>query len=315
MQRADRRGQADPRAPDPRTRPDSGHPNLNGKPHQGNQAARVLLLHGFTGSAADWSPLLGGGPVPTSPEPTPDPTPEPVPEQAPLGTLACGTAIDLPGHGRAAAPIGPPTPGCFERQIAALLARLPPSIEHLIGYSLGGRIALGLLQVAPGRFRGATLISTHPGLCDPAQIAARRAADRRWIDLLQQQGIGAFVAAWEAQPLFATQARLPAALLAAQRARRLAQRPHALAAALAHLGLAEMPDMRPTLVAFPGRLHWIVGAEDHRFSALATEVARLRPSTCIQRLPGCGHNPLLEAPRPLQGLLAQVLVQAGHQAR
>ncbi|TVQ83914.1 MAG: alpha/beta fold hydrolase [Chromatiaceae bacterium] len=300
----DRRGQTDPRTPNARTGPDRGSPNLNGNPHQGNRGPQVLLLHGFTGSAADWAAPTAAGLVGSAAgalvrNPVCDPLIDPA--------IAAAIAIDLPGHGNAAAPAGPPEPGCFERQMAALLAQLPPTIEHLVGYSLGGRVALGLLRAAPGRFRAATLISAHPGLQDPARIAARRAADRRWSDLLQQQGIAAFVAAWEAQPLFATQARLPAARLAAQRAGRLSQRPAGLAAALAHLGLAEMPDMRPTLIAFPGPLHWIVGAADTRFAALAAEIVSLRPATRIHRLPGCGHNPLLEAPLQLRALLAAAL--------
>ncbi|AHF03237.1 alpha/beta hydrolase [Marichromatium purpuratum 984] len=185
-----------------------------------------------------------------------------------------------------------------------MLAQLPPSIDELIGYSLGGRVALGLLQAAPERFRRATLISAHPGLTDPAARARRRAADRRWIELLRQQGIGAFVEAWEQLPLFATQARVAPAALARQRDRRLTQDPEGLAAALAVLGLGEMPPTWRTLARHPGRLRWIVGARDAKFLALARRVATLRPRLELLVVSGAGHNPLIETPTRLDALLA-----------
>ncbi|GAB0148880.1 MULTISPECIES: alpha/beta fold hydrolase [unclassified Marichromatium] len=235
-------------------------------------APRRLLLHGFTGTAADWATRCAHDPE--------------------------ALAIDLPGHGAA-----PPPRGDFASTIAALLAQLPPSIDELIGYSLGGRVALGLLQGAPERFRRATLISAHPGLTDPVARARRRAADRRWIELLRTQGIGAFVDAWEQLPLFATQTRAAPAALTRQRAQRLAQDPEGLAAALAVLGLGEMPPTWRTLARHPGRVRWIVGADDAKFLGLARRVAMLRPRLQLHVIPGAGHNPLIEAPARLDALL------------
>lgn len=234
---------------------------------------RILLLHGFTGASADWA----GWPFAT-------------PALAP----------DLPGHG--AAP-DPPGDDDFRTGVARLLAALPPSIEALIGYSLGGRIALGLLAAAPGRFRALALISAHPGLPDAAARAARRAADQHWIDLLRHQGIGPFVDAWEAQPLFATERLAPPAARAARRARRLAQRPAGLAGSLATFGLGQMPDLHDALLDHPGPLTWITGALDNKFSTLAAGIAARRRATRHHCLPGVGHNPLFEAPARLWPLL------------
>ena len=181
-----------------------------------------------------------------------------------------------------------------------LLERIPPTIDEIVGYSFGGRIALSLIQLAPDRFRAATLISAHPGLLDPALRAQRRLADQGWIRMLRERGLPAFVDAWERQPLFRTQSRLQPDVLARQRQRRLSHRPEGLASAIERLGLAEMPSAWDGIEVYRGRLTWIVGGEDSRFRAIAQEVAALRPATRLRLLDGVGHNPLLETPERLR---------------
>lgn len=182
---------------------------------------------------------------------------------------------------------------------------MPPSIDELVGYSLGGRIALAMIRRAPARFRAATILSAHPGLTDPSVRAARRAQDQRWIKLLREHGIEAFVAAWERQPLFQSQSRLAPELLERQRIRRLRQRPDGLAKVLACLGLAEMPSTWKSIERYRGRLRWIVGAKDATFLEIARQVTTRRPATELAILPGVGHNPLLEAPDILRALLTE----------
>ncbi len=230
------------------------------------------MLHGFTGTALDWQPCIGA---------RPDWLP-----------------IDLPGHCRASDP-----EGRFEEVVRSLLAGLPSSIDELIGYSLGGRIALAMIREAPERFRAATILSAHPGLTDPSAREARRAQDQRWIALLRERGIEAFVAAWELQPLFHDQSRLAPEALERQRTRRLGQRPEGLAKALTCLGLAEMPSTWEAIDHYPGRLRWVVGSRDAKFLEIAQEVVARRPKTQLAILAGVGHNPLLEAPDALRNLL------------
>lgn len=233
------------------------------------EQARVLLLHGFTGDGRDWSLWPADAPA--------------------------AIAIDLPGHG------GSPDPTeDFGDEILRLLQAIPPSVDQVVGYSLGGRIALSLIEADPDRFRTATILSAHPGLTDAEQRELRRQADQRWIALLRSHGIRAFVDAWERQPLFATQTTLAPALLAEQRARRLAQRAEGLASNLACLGLAEMPETWSALRRWPGRLRWLVGARDDRFAAIASRLQRQRAETLLTRVPAAGHNLLLEAPSAMR---------------
>ena len=254
----------------------SGYRGMHLGPASVGGGPRTLLLHGFTGLAEDWLDCW--------------------PRDHPA------LALDLPGHGGSAVPHGG-----FDAALRGLLEALPASVEQGVGYSLGGRVALGLLRLAPERFGRVVILSAHPGLSGPLERQRRRSDDRRWIGLLERQGIAAFVDAWERLPLFATQTRVPAGRLAQQRRRRLGQRADALAASLRVQGLAEMPDMRLVIARAPASLHWIAGLDDWRFSALALLAARARPSIACHLLPGVGHNPLLEAPDNLCRCLRKIL--------
>ncbi|WPL17843.1 2-succinyl-6-hydroxy-2,4-cyclohexadiene-1-carboxylate synthase [Thiorhodovibrio winogradskyi] len=234
---------------------------------------RWLLLHGFTGSHADWRD--------TWPETRP------------------ALALDLPGHGQS-----PDPEGDFTAEIARLLAALPPSIEKIAGYSLGGRIALALMAAAPEHFRALIIVSTHPGLTNAAERATRCRQDQYWINMLRNHGIKRFAAAWQRQPLFHAQHLRAPQAVAEQHRRRLAQRPEGLAQALACFGLGRMPPTWDALRTYQGHLHWISGALDEKFRDLGERVRAPRPATTHDILPECGHNPLLEMPQGLKARLA-----------
>jgi 2-succinyl-6-hydroxy-2,4-cyclohexadiene-1-carboxylate synthase len=231
---------------------------------------RCTLLHGFAGDPFAWDAVIAAWGARLAPDP-----------------------IALPGHG------GGAVQGGWAANVAALGAALAPH-EVVVGYSLGARLALALL--AEGTLARAVLISVNPGLATDAERTARRAGDAAWATLLRTRGVAAFADAWEAQPLFASQARVAPAVLAARRARRLAHDPEQLARALEHMGLAEMPDYAAALAAAGDRVTLIVGADDPKFVALARATG-----LPVVAIPDCGHDPTLEQPRELARVLARVL--------
>lgn len=233
-----------------------------------------VLLHGFAGGPAMWDEVAG--------------------------TLCAQGRVLAPAlMGHAGAPASGTDFVSEVQRIAALIAdwRRPDEDLQLVGYSLGGRVALGLLATQALPFASASLIGAHPGLAtDSPERASRAAADEAWAHLIETEGLAEFDARWQAQALFATQARLAPQRLAAQRAQRLAHEPAALAHAMRVLSLAAMPDWRGALpqVSLPTRL--LVGAQDAKFLALATDLAAQWPAARVESVAGCGHNLVLEAP-------------------
>ena len=223
-----------------------------------------MLLHGFAGDPAVWDDVA----IP-------------------------GERIALPGH-----PGGGPLADDWAANLAAIAARIGAAggCDVAIGYSLGARVALGL--VVAGHVPRGVLISVNPGIADPER-PARRDSDAAWARLARERGIDGFLAAWEAQPLFATQERAPADRRAARRRRRRALDPAQLARSLETMGLAEMPDYRGHV---DGRVALIAGADDAKYVALG----RALPAP-LDVLPDSGHDPLLEQPAALAAAIARRL--------
>jgi len=240
------------------------------------QVPTIGLLHGFAGDPSAWDEVIAAWPTPA--------------RGARGGVDA--RAIALPGHG--AGPVRPTWDENLE-VVAAETARC----EIVVGYSLGARVALGL--VASGRCSRAILIGVNPGIAaaGDAERAARRAADAIWATLLRERGTAAFADAWVAQPLFATQARVAPAKLAARRAHRLRHDPEQLARSLEVMGLAGMPDYAAALHA-PG-VALVAGADDARYLAIARA-----HGVPIHAIAQSGHDPTLEQPAALAAQLANL---------
>lgn len=229
----------------------------------------LVLFHGFAHPPSSWDVVATG-----------------------LATAgATVVRCPLPGHA-AEVTVGPD----WDATLDALAPRLDPA-AIAVGYSLGARVALGLL--ARDRIAGAILVSVHPGLADPSERAARRAADAAWIARLTDGDLASFLDAWEAQPIFATAAHADPAARAARRAARVALAPRGLAAAMAVLGLGAMPDLSAALVARAARARLVVGADDGKFRQLAERLAAAAPALGPTIIDGSGHDPTLEQPAAL----------------
>lgn len=194
----------------------------------------------------------------------------------------------------------------FEDEVDRLAAALPSGRCHLAGYSLGARLALGLLVHHRRRFASATLIGVHPGLATEHERRERRAADEKLALMLEEEGIERFVEHWQGLPLFATQRALPREVLEGQRRRRLTHRAAGLAYALRILGLGRMPDYCRELPQLDLPIHLMAGGRDDKFRRLAEEMAAALPQDAVEIMPGAGHNLVLEAP----GTVAEAILRS-----
>lgn len=165
------------------------------------------------------------------------------------------------------------------------LDAIPPRGDALLGYSLGGRLALQAL-LGGARYRRAIFVSAGLGIEDEAARAARRAADEVWARRFEHDDWQALMRDWNAQPVFGGHTL--------ERDERTYDR-----AALAHALRAWSPGVLPPVAS---RLHelnvptlWIAGANDPRYSAEAARgAARSRGEAMI--VGGAGHRVPWDAP-------------------
>ncbi len=237
---------------------------------------RCALLHGFAGDPAVWGDVLAAWPD---------------------GSTA--STVAQPGHNRVPDARSWPVLPTWDENLAAV-GPLVRECDVVVGYSLGARVALGL--VAAGLAPRAVLIGVNPGI-DDSERAARRESDARWAALLREQGVAAFDAAWTAQPLFATQVRAPAVRRAERHANRLLLDARQLARSLEVMGVAEMPDFRPQLPSLADRIALLAGADDVKYAQLASTL----PCAHRELIEGSGHDPTLEQPGALASAIARAV--------
>jgi 2-succinyl-6-hydroxy-2,4-cyclohexadiene-1-carboxylate synthase len=235
---------------------------------------RVVLLHGFSGTHRAYDGVI-----------------ERLDRERYLPL-----ALDLPGHGQNADGERPIT---FEGCVASVLAAAPPRFS-LCGYSLGGRVALHLALAAPERVQALLLISCNPGIEDPLERAARRAADGRLAQELEDRPFEEFIERWRGQPLFADE---PPEVGALARADQRRNHPRALAAALRGLGAGEMQPQWRRLGELQMPVSVLVGARDVKFRAMGERMVGEIPGARLLIAPG-GHGLLLESPQAVADALA-----------
>jgi len=260
-------------------------PELSYRVHGPLGASTVLFLHGFMGSGEDFNRII---------------------QLANRGH--CAVTVDLPGHGLTAV-CDEPEACSMERcsdALARLVDRLGCDRVDLVGYSMGGRMALYFALAHPDRIRRLVLESASPGLRTEAERAQRREHDARLADRLRDEPFPVFLKFWYDQPLFASLAEDPKRLKDLVD-KRLKGDPRALALSLLGLGTGSQPslwDKLPT-IAFPTLL--IAGEKDRKFEAIGREMAAVCAAARLTIVEGAGHNVHLECPDRFAELIGEFL--------
>jgi len=228
-------------------------------------APAVVLLHGFTHTGASWDPVVSA-----------------------LGERYRVLALDIRGHGSASARVPVALAGVLDD-----VASLAPDRFTLVGYSMGGRIALHAALALPGRLERLVLIGASPGIADPAEREARRRDDDQLADELEAMSIEQFARRWAQTPVLAGQ---PPDVAAAVHADRLRNDPAGLAAALRGLGTGVLPSLWERLGEIRVPVALVVGERDEKFRAIAAQMSSGLREPEVILVPGAGHAVHLEAP-------------------
>jgi 2-succinyl-6-hydroxy-2,4-cyclohexadiene-1-carboxylate synthase len=259
--------------------------NLNVESSGDGAGPALVLLHGFTRDHREWEPLL------------------------PCFNLYRTIRVDLIGHGKSDSPAAATRYSMSHAvdDLMALLHHLEIERTALLGYSLGGRVALHLAAEAPELLWALVLESASPGIEDRDERAARAAADEKLALSIERDGIGTFVERWQSQPLFGSQSRLPAAVLESQRRQRLGNSATGLANSLRGMGAGAQELLLPQMAAIDVPALFIAGELDERYAALAPRMASEVSGAASQIIEGAGHTTHLEQPEAFVEAAGQFL--------
>ncbi len=248
----------------------------------------LLLLHGFTGSAQTMSDLAA--------------------EIKGHKTIC----MDLPGHGESVVSTSlrhykfP----AQRHNISNLLKAQNIQKIHLLGYSMGARIALDFALKNQEKISSLILISATAGLMSRSQRRDRRIQDRALAKSIQDRdkdGMKQFVKEWMSQPLFASQSRLGQKYLKTARMQRMKNSPIGLANTLKGTGTGSMKPLWDKLHKLNALCLIITGAEDGKFSALGKQIHTKTKNGILLEILEAGHAPHLEKQVLTAGLIAEFL--------
>ncbi|MGB3493797.1 MAG: 2-succinyl-6-hydroxy-2,4-cyclohexadiene-1-carboxylate synthase [Elainellaceae cyanobacterium] len=245
---------------------------------QASQRPPLVFLHGFMGSSEDWLEVMQR-----------------------LGDRHRCIAVDLPGHGQTQVLHGSTNPDHPAFQMALttqalvkLLDQLAIPICDLVGYSMGGRLALYLAIHYPHRVRRLVLESASPGLATEQERQARRQHDEHLAQRLETEDFEAFLEGWYRQPLFARLRHHPNFDSLWQR--RLRNRPLDLGRSLRQMGTGQQPSLWNTIQHHSQATLLLAGEADTKFRAIATQMSHHCPAMTSTVIPNCGHTVHAEQP-------------------
>jgi 2-succinyl-6-hydroxy-2,4-cyclohexadiene-1-carboxylate synthase len=176
--------------------------------------------------------------------------------------------------------------------------------DVVVGYSMGGRLALQAALRRPGKFGAVVLVGTSAGIEDDNARAERREADEELADWIEGHSIEEFAERWEAQPVFASQ---PPELRNAQRPGRLAHEPEQLARLLRSAGQGMFEPVWHELERIDCPVLAVAGELDTKYADASFRIAERVKHGRARLIPGAGHAPQLERPDEFSAVLLDFL--------
>ncbi|PZC51080.1 MAG: 2-succinyl-6-hydroxy-2,4-cyclohexadiene-1-carboxylate synthase [Chloroflexi bacterium] len=251
----------------------------------------LVFLHGFTGNRETWRAF-----------------------GASVSKYYKLVTVDLPGHGESDSPDSSDlyTMEIHVKALGELLDHLEFEQVAWIGYSLGGRIALGATLGMPDRSAALVLESASPGISKLGERVQRTKDDQALANWIEEAGVTEFVNYWEALPMWDSQNRLSELIRKRLRSQRLLNKPIGLANSLRGIGSGAQPQYYSRLGQINVPTLLLAGEEDRKFLQVATEMDRNISNCSLKVVSQAGHCIHLEQPVIFKELVFKFLKENLH---
>ena len=244
-------------------------------PAENQSLSDVLLLHGFTGSGEDWEFLI------------------------PSLKKTCNLyTIDLVGHGRSDSPsdAGHYTMDSLTGYLNEFIGKVIKNNPVMLGYSMGGRIALSYAAAFPENIKALILESSAWGIKEKDQRETRIKEDEKIAGFILSSSMEEFTEFWMNRPIFKTQKNLNPEILKRVKSGKMKNNPVGLSNSLLAAGTGKMNPPQNNIKGFRMPVLLITGGLDKKFTGINSEMAALLENAKHVTVPEAGHNVHLEKP-------------------
>lgn len=172
---------------------------------------------------------------------------------------------------------------CFN---SAICARVPYEADHLrvlMGYSLGGRLALHALLDRPELWDAAVIISAHTGLPSVEKKQQKKEQDEAWARRFEIEDWNSLMNGWNRQPVFQKDT------FCFEREEKDYDR-SLLALALRDWSLGKQEDLSEPISQLNLPILWIAGSEDIPYADLCNRLAFKHSLSRKWLAPLAGHR-------------------------
>lgn len=219
----------------------------------------LVALHGFTGFGGSWAPVASFSPEYNWITP------------------------DLPGHGSCRLPV------TLEAALNLIDNSVGKAKPLLMGYSMGGRLAIHYAVEHADRIKGLVLIGAHPGLEDADTQAQRLEYDNSLSKSILEGGLKAFWRKWAQHPLLASQKSMPKPIKALLTKGRKQHTAEGLASALLAYSQGLLRPLWGDLHKVTCPILLVAGANDPQAIQNAQRMQLLCHQATVAIIPEAGH--------------------------
>ncbi len=252
----------------------------------------VILIHGFTGCAEDWLPLI-----------------DMLPEN--FNYLL----LDLIGHGKSDHPVIPEfykTDSIIEQIKSVKEKIIKDSKVILIGYSMGGRAALSFAVKYPEEIKGLVLESASAGIKNDTERNKRYEEDLKLVEFLSSHSMEEFIDFWQDQEMFNTQRRFSNDKIKRLKKIKYTNSKIGLMNILRGFSTGIMPPLHDKLKTIPIKVLLISGELDTKYNFINSKIVRGFRKAKHKVVKNSGHNTHLEEPKRTAEIITNYLNQIAH---
>ncbi|MDA0986167.1 MAG: 2-succinyl-6-hydroxy-2,4-cyclohexadiene-1-carboxylate synthase [Bacteroidetes bacterium] len=234
----------------------------------------ILFLHGFAGSSKDWTEVIS---------------------HLPKNNFI--VTIDLIGHGKSSSPKNKMyyNEKALITQLFSVIKKTASKNINLIGYSLGGRLALSFSIKYPKIIKTLILESSTAGLTKKNERKRKRIMDKFLSNKLKKDGIKKFIHYWFEQPLFKNLKKHKNYKNLINK--RLKNNKFGISNILTEFSQGKMKSMWSAIKHIETPMLLITGEKDRKYKKINSRMAKKLQKAKHVSIKNAGHNTHFEKPK------------------